>query len=204
MKKLLVITTPDFFNEEAGILTKLFDEGLETLHIRKPQADKDSLEKLITGIPQKYHSDIVLHDCFQLATMYNLKGIHLNRRNKKIPKGFTGGISRSCHSIEEIKDITAYNHVFLSPVFPSISKAGYDTCLSSKALQEAAGAGFINNKIIALGGISPVTIPLLKEIPFGGVAVLGSVWGETMGAICPSEVIKRFVRLQNSLNIITE
>ena len=34
--KLIVITTPTFFTEEDQIITALFEEGLDYLHLRKP------------------------------------------------------------------------------------------------------------------------------------------------------------------------
>ena len=34
--KLILMTVPYFFIEEHQILTALFDEGLEVLHLRKP------------------------------------------------------------------------------------------------------------------------------------------------------------------------
>ena len=36
--KLIVITTPQFFEGEAAAVTSLFQNGLEILHLRKPGA----------------------------------------------------------------------------------------------------------------------------------------------------------------------
>ena len=35
--KLIVVTTPTFFVEEDKIITALFEEGLDILHLRKPE-----------------------------------------------------------------------------------------------------------------------------------------------------------------------
>ena len=37
--KLILMSTPYFFVEEHQILTALFDEGLEILHLRKPETE---------------------------------------------------------------------------------------------------------------------------------------------------------------------
>ncbi|HIY37265.1 MAG TPA: thiamine phosphate synthase, partial [Candidatus Paraprevotella stercorigallinarum] len=37
--KLILLTTPDFFVEEDKILTALFEEGLDILHLRKPGSE---------------------------------------------------------------------------------------------------------------------------------------------------------------------
>ena len=102
MKKLIVITSPHFFKGEDSILLHLFNEGMQRLHLRKPDSDANELRKLLDRIPDTYYPKVVLHDCFGLAVEYGLGGIHLNRRNNQPPDGFTGTISCSCHSIEEL------------------------------------------------------------------------------------------------------
>ena len=37
--KLILLTPPDFFVEEDKILTALFEEGMDLLHLRKPQTE---------------------------------------------------------------------------------------------------------------------------------------------------------------------
>ena len=37
--KLILMTTPSFFVEEHQILNALFEEGLERLHLRKPNTE---------------------------------------------------------------------------------------------------------------------------------------------------------------------
>ena len=42
--KLIVITTPQFFEGEAAAVTSLFQNGLEILHLRKPGASAEEME----------------------------------------------------------------------------------------------------------------------------------------------------------------
>ena len=56
--KLIVVTTPTFFVEEDKILTALFEEGLDVLHLRKPETPAMYSERLLTLIPDKYHRRI--------------------------------------------------------------------------------------------------------------------------------------------------
>ena len=51
--KLILITTPTYFVEEDKILTTLFDEGLDILHLRKPDTAPVYAERLLTLIPEK-------------------------------------------------------------------------------------------------------------------------------------------------------
>ena len=93
--KLILITTPTYFVEEDKIITTLFDEGLDILHLRKPDTAPVYAERLLTLIPEKYHKRIVVHDHFYLKEEYKLKGIHLSHRNPLIPDNYTGHVSAS-------------------------------------------------------------------------------------------------------------
>lgn len=196
MKKLIIITTPDFFPEENIILTRLFEEGMQSLHLRKPEGKIDELRGLLDRIPAVHYPKIVLHDCFSLATDYDLGGVHLNRRNSLAPSGFKGTVSRSCHSIEEIERYQTLDYLFLSPIFRSISKEGYGSGFAMETLQQASDTGIINEKVIALGGIDLTTLPLLRPLRFGGAAVLGALWGEHPSTDKLDFIITQYKKLQ--------
>ena len=112
--KLIVITQPEFFEDEAAAITSLFDAGLEILHLRKPGASYEDMDKLLRRLPAEYMERIVTHDHFGLASERNLKGVHLNRRNPAAPAGFTGHVSRSCHSLRKWRNIKRHATMFSS------------------------------------------------------------------------------------------
>ncbi|QUB62551.1 thiamine phosphate synthase [Prevotella melaninogenica] len=175
--KWITITSPEFLSGEATFIGKLFSQGLDLLHLRKPEASLEAYKQLLLQIPEQWHSRIILHEHFELAEEYKLHGIHLNRRCSVIPNAYHGSISCSCHTIEEVitqKDSKDY--VFLSPIFDSISKVGYHAAFSPTSLKQAAVENVIDEKVIALGGITANNIPLVKEWHFGGVALLGDIW----------------------------
>lgn len=201
MKKLIVITTPAFFSNEGKIITRLFEEGLLCLHFRKPGCSSVQLMQMLSEIPSKYYHQIVLHDCFDIALEQQkkgqpVKGIHLNKRNTSIPEGFVGSISCSCHSLEEIEENKKRDYVFLSPIFDSISKEGYGRRYTLSVLENASKEGLINEKVIALGGMDIQTIPLICNINFGGVAVLGAVWGQNPSIEKADAIMERYKQIQ--------
>ncbi len=196
----IVITCPDYFPNEAEQIIRLFEDGLQILHLRKPNSSLADYERLIREIPAQYHNRIVLHEHFHLVKKYGLRGMHLKaspnpskggellahdilmsneQRHTSPPSGGLGGatLSKSCHTIEELRDIDGFDYVFLSPVFDSISKIGYQSAFSDEVLQKASEDGLINEKVIALGGVTFENMGLLKKYNFGGVAMLGAVWG---------------------------
>lgn len=178
--KLIVITTPHFFEEEAWAITSLFRAGLEILHLRKPGASEEEITHLLSRLPAEYMQRIVTHEHFQLVSSFGLKGIHLNGRNPHIPAGYAGSVSCSCHSLGEVVERKpTCDYVFLSPIYDSISKEGYASAYSHETLQAAQRAGIIDSKVIALGGIRQRHLPEIASLGFGGAALLGDIWQRT-------------------------
>ena len=178
--KIIVITTPNFTKCEDNVIPHLLELGVDLVHIRKPSATREQLVLLLDSLPKWCYDRLVVHDCLELANEYHLRGIHLNRRSHTIPQNFKGSMSMSCHSLEEVdikKDMADY--VFLSPIFNSISKSGYNSAFSKEELHNAMKQGTIDNKVIALGGVSSANIDTVKDLGFGGAALLGDIWDRT-------------------------
>jgi thiamine-phosphate pyrophosphorylase len=216
--KLIVLTVEGFFDREPEAIHRLFENGMEVLHVRKPHASFAETKRLIEQIDIAFHSRIVIHDYYELTNLFGLKGIHLNRRNyfenRKFSSGHNSGkfifhgddppgnvniygecnpgnpniggecrlsISASCHSFEEITVAQAeFDYMFLSPVFDSISKTGYKQRYTPEQLNDAKARGVINSRVIALGGMNVERISMVRRYGFGGVAVLGALWTESV------------------------
>ncbi|MCD7935571.1 MAG: thiamine phosphate synthase [Tannerellaceae bacterium] len=176
--RLIVITPETDLPGETGILGQLFDAGLEHLHIRKPQYTKQQMEQYLSEIDPVWYRRVVLHDRFDTGFRKGIRRFHLNSRNPFPPAEREILVSRSCHSLQEITLYInqPYDYLFLSPVFDSISKKGYTAGFSEDLLQQAFSTGVLNNKIVALGGITVERIPQIRLWGFGGVAVLGALW----------------------------
>lgn len=173
----IVITLPEFIAGEADAIVRLFQSGLERLHLRKPESTEAEYRDLLRQIPSCYHSRIVLHDHFSLLDEFSLCGVHLNRRNPVAPEGWTGHVSCSCHSLEEVRQRKPLcDYVSLSPIYDSISKEGYSSAFSRDELLAAREAGVIDGKVMALGGITTDRLEEVETLGFGGVMVLGDAW----------------------------
>lgn len=173
----IVITSPGFLQGEADFIDRLFGNGLDRLHLRKPGADIGECRRLLDGISREWLPRIVVHDNFGLCREYGLGGVHLNGRNPMAPPNHEGSVSRSCHSLEEISRYKGEcDYLTLSPIFNSISKQGYMAAFGPGQLAAARDSGLIDRRVIALGGVTLENIPRVKELGFGGVAILGDVW----------------------------
>ncbi len=177
--RVIAITLEDFFPGEAVVIEAALNGGYDLVHLRKPGASEEEMISILEELPAECRARIVIHSHFNLALRYGLYGIHLNSRCSFVPDGFSGSISRSCHTFEEVEQHKdSCNYLFLSPIFNSISKKGYASAFSGASLREAAEKGIIDSKVYALGGVTPERLSWLEEIGFGGAAMLGSVWGK--------------------------
>lgn len=193
----IIITLPHFFEGEAEKIASFLVEGTADLvHIRKPGATEEDVERLIlqilAAVPDEsssVNSRLVIHDHYQLAVKYTLHGIHLNGRSTSVPvleaqpnyalsiTHYALSISRSCHSLEELKAWKdRCNYLSLSPIFDSISKKGYMSAFSEEEIRRAHQEGIIDQKVVALGGVTFDKLDKVKEMGFGGAMILGDAW----------------------------
>ena len=184
--KLAVITTPAFFGGEEELVRRLFDSGLERLHLRKPGATREELARFLDSLRASDRARIVLHDHFRLCLRYGCAGVHLNSRNPSLPAELEGvSVSRSCHSLEELGTWKENcNYLFLSPIYDSISKEGYGSAFPREELEKARESGLLDSRVYALGGVSLEHIDELRGLGFGGVAVLGALWQSSDPVAC--------------------
>ena len=175
--RLIAITNPDFYDGEAAFIKRLFESGFDIVHLRKPNSDIDNCRNILNELSSEERSRIVVHDYPELYYEFLLKGIHINKNIVKYPEGYQGFKTRSCHSLEEVmlyKD--DFDYVFLSPIFDSISKQGYKSAFTQDELRRASEEGIIDEKVVALGGVTYDRISLLKDLGFGGAAMMGGAF----------------------------
>lgn len=186
--KIIVISNATNIENEIQIITKLFEAGLETFHLRKHRMSSKSIRSFIQQIPLQYHNRIVLHSHHKLARKYNLKGIHITKTHKK--RRFktwlttrlvqlrhphiiiTTSYSNIGSMLDQQKEYN-YDYAFLSPIFDSLTskyQGGFTEHSIKSALSKA------KEKIIARGGTSIDTIEKVKELGFDGMALYSSIW----------------------------
>ncbi len=175
--KLILLTSPDFFIEEDKILTALFEEGLDVLHLRKPHSEPVFCERLLTLLPDQYHQHIVVHDHFYLKEEFGLMGIHLSHHNPTPPPDYRDMVSRTCYTLEEVQEVKSKSkYVILKNIFDSISEPQYVSRFTDEDMAQATRQGIIDKHVMAQGGISLEHIPQIRQYGFGGVVIRGDLW----------------------------
>jgi len=194
--KLIVISSPDHFKQEAEIINLLFQSGLKHFHLRKPGWSVAEIANLLENTCPKYYEKIVIHDHFQLALDYGLRGIHYTAKTKDRMDqwlSFQGSQSTSCHNLLELEQLPEQiNYAFLSPIFPSISKSDYKANFEMEELQRFSNS-YKKTEVVALGGIEVDKLQTCRQLGFEAVAVLGSIWQQ---GHLPEAIVDQFLCLK--------
>ncbi len=201
--KLIIMTKSTFFVEEDKILVTLFEEGMDNLHLYKPETSPVYSERLLSLIPEDYYNKITVHDHFYLKDEYRLSGIHIDTPNLTPPLNYKGHISRTCTKLEQLKDMKKQsNYVFLRNIFDSQSEPDQKSNFTMNELEMAASSGLIDKKVYALGGMNMDNLQVAKELGFGGVVICGDLWNrfDIHNQTDYKELINHFERLRKIIS----
>ena len=175
--KLAIISQPQFFIEEDKIITTLFEEGLDLLHLYKPGSEPLYLERLLTLIPDDFHDHIVIHEHYYMKQEFDLAGIHLDTPEQEMPNGYRGKVSRSCMKINQLKELKKTSqYVFLHDIFDSLHQPEVKSKFTLDEIHQASKEGIIDKHVYALGGMNADNIRWAHDEGFGGVVICGDIW----------------------------
>jgi len=196
---MIIITEPNFIPDEEKFINALFEEGLEVLHLRKPEATVLQLHGFLSKIDQQFHSRIMIHSHYELLETFQLRGLHFTEKSKGQIRSYDEVRCTKSLSIHELSDMkcvdNTINYVFLSPIFPSVSKAGYSKVWNFDRLK-AELSSHRTFKIVALGGLIFDNIEQVTELGFDDFAMLGSIWEPVKAGCSLSQIIEIFNRFQ--------
>ena len=178
MRRIGITPERTVFREQQRITAWLRSGKVQYFHIRKPQFTEMEMREYLSAFPADVRERLSLHDCHHLAVEMGVGGVHLNGRTPVLANGLEGKrVSVSCHSIEEFAEKQGRcAYCFLSPVFDSVSKQGYASAFSEDVLKKAFADGILNDKAVALGGVTHEKLALLQEIGFSACASVGEMW----------------------------
>ena len=200
--KLIIQTLPTYFVEEDKIITALFEEGMDVLHINKPESEPLYMERLLSLLPTKVYGKIVIHQNYYLMKEHDLKGIHIDNPNVPVPDGFKRHISRSTNKISDLKSFKKEcDYVMLHSLFDSLHDE-VKASLTIEEMQEARRAGLIDKHVYALGGMSLENVHQAKDMGFGGVVICGDLWNRfsIQHEINFHELISHFKKLKKAIS----
>ena len=180
---MILISNPTSIKNEINLIHQLFKEGLQLLHIRKPEFTELEMKNFIAAIGREFSNQLSLHSHHQLAVEFGIHRIHFTEKKRNETseeslkkwkkKGFT--LSTSIHKMVDFEKLSdVFDYAFFGPVFESISKPNYISDIDfEKELKQR------NNKktaLIAVGGITSERIKTALKYGFEDVALLGIIW----------------------------
>ncbi|MCB0335481.1 MAG: thiamine phosphate synthase, partial [Bdellovibrionales bacterium] len=147
----------------------------ERLHIRKPTFSKSELIDYLARMNPEHRARCVIHQHHELVESFALAAAHLNELSRRavneVPEG---ACTTSVHTQEDARSLVGYEYAFMSPIFPSISKAHYVPKYTEDALREIVAKASV--PLCALGGICKEKLPTVSEMGFSHVALCGAIW----------------------------
>lgn len=189
--KLIVITPSKDVPDEQTLITKMFESGLTTLHLRKPKHSTNQMSAYIKEIPAHFHNRIVIHSHHNLALKYNLKGIHLSKNHlskhwkywfvrlrlklkfKHISK------SRSYARLQEIyiKEDQNFDYYLLGTLYNNMTGDLYSGFYEDGVIAANKNGG---KKLVARGGTTIQSIKKTMKYGFYGIAFNSYLWNVEM------------------------
>lgn len=202
--KIVVITPHGSREEEINTVIKLFENGLETLHLRKPKYRTREMKEYIEQIPVQFHNRIIIHSHHLLARKYSLKGIHFTKAHfKKTFRNWwintylrflkpdllkTTSHTKLASLYDDDSKKIKFDYVFLSPIFDSLT-GKYQSGFYEEGIR--ATLGKVSKKIIARGGVDGTRIEKIKELGFYGMALYSHIWESKKPVEDFVEILKR-------------
>ena len=190
---MIVISNPIKINNEIDIIHSFFEQGLPLFHVRKPDYSEKEMKAYLSDIKIDFRQQLVLHSHHHLATEFRISRIHFTEKErlailnpvvkltrptkntfqKMVKKGIH--LSTSVHTIEDFNALdNAFDYVFLSPVYPGISKENYSS--KTNLLEDVKKRTNYTTQLIALGGIDSKNTADTLKTGFDDVALLGTIW----------------------------
>ena len=192
--KLAVATKPHFFIEEDKIITRLFEEGLDYLLLRKSHPHPQYIERLLNLIPSKYHKKIFVCNYPRFSQEYKFAGHLINIEETNNLTHLKGKIVSNSNNLKQLNELKKkYDIVYFGPLGR--------TFYQSSELNEY-GKKVINKKVWAYGDLDEKNLKKLPQYNFGGVILDEMLW-EKFDA-CRStdygELITYFLKLKKIIN----
>ena len=193
---LILLTPPARQKDEIPLLLRLFEEGLDCLHVRKPGWETNEVQTYLEAIPGIWRDRIMVHGHADLVATSGLRGAHLRAGDELPARDHRHRYAAPVHEFGEVLALEGKrDYVLLSPVFDSLSKQDYPSRFSLPECRAFFERYKGTLEVMALGGIDEGKIAPLAATGFHGAAVLGAVW-QTLETAGMEAAVAKFQRLK--------
>jgi len=164
------------------IAAAAFAAGCRWVSLREkdlPQAEQAELLRALVSLARPFQAKVTLHGDPKLARDAGADGVHLAAGSDAAAArrllGNDALIGISIHSADEGRNVdpALVDYVIAGAVFETASKPGYGPALGPEELALIVKVSLV--PVIAIGGITPETIPDCLAAGASGIAVMGGI-----------------------------
>lgn len=189
------VTPKDSADNEVQTIVKLFESGLNMLHLRKPTFSERKMEALLNEIPAQYHDKIIVHGHYKLALKYKVAGVHLRKshRSNSISNSWRRFmlklksklvITTSFRGLQSLQENRVnFDYVLLNHIFNDNGHYKSDQDSGINILKKVVVSS--GQKVVGVVGTEADNVKVLGAADFYGAALPEQVW-EPNGFSAPS------------------
>lgn len=216
--KIFLISDEADHPREVELAKAALSLGVESYHLRKPHWGARKIRAYLNQFDFQQRQRIAVHTQSELLFEIQIARVHLKSHQVSLKQKFQTirnpeVFSHSVHSLVEVSECYGdFDYLFMSPVFPSISKPGHIPMWSHaefKSLVQGLKVSpqdkelsllkkFRPTQFVALGGVSHENISQVKDLGFEGVAILGSFWRSTDPIASLREIQAKCLELEST------
>ncbi len=179
--RLMLIVEVTDVTTRRGVLEAAVAAGVDTVQLRDRRADGGALlaaARTLRDLTGAHRAALLVNDRVDVALAAGADGVHLPAASFPIATarrllGTAAWIGRSTHSASEAETAArdGADYVVLGPIFATPSKAAYGPALGVAAISAAR----LGSPLIAIGGITTDTVPVLRAAGVDRAAVIRAI-----------------------------
>jgi thiamine-phosphate pyrophosphorylase len=176
----LIAITDNLRDGVAGLLARALAAergGVTMVHLRLPDETPRMMVRVARALLDVVSVPVLVHDRVDVALAAGAHGVHLSAREpapavlrRVVPPGFVIGVSVG--DVSELTRAAGADYLGVGPVFAS--RPGESTVLGMEGLSDLARRATC--PVVAIGGISPSTLPEALRAGAKGAAVLSALF----------------------------
>lgn len=183
--------------------------GIDVVQVREPNLDGRDLADLVRAVvvaTRRTRTRVVVNERLDVALVTGADGVHLRgdamdaaRVRAVVRPGFL--IGRSVHRADEAAAAGPVDYLVAGTVFRSASKPADHTLLGADGLAQVVQASAV--PVVAIGGVTLDTVPVVAAAGAAGLAAIGAWMGAppAYGAIPLAERADAFRRAFDTANM---
>lgn len=172
-------------NSLASQVEKVIQNGATMIQLREKELDEAAFiaeAQAVKAVTDQYHVPLIINDNIQVALAVDADGVHVGQSDTALAEArrLLGpdkiiGVSTQSVALAQAAEAGGADYIGVGAVFPTYVKKDA-TQLTPAILGEICAA--VRIPAVAIGGIGPQNLPLLRGTGVAGVAVISAIFSK--------------------------